>query len=308
MQAAVVTGCTGAVGLGLIDALMKNNVKVIAVVRKDSKRSYRIKESHSLKKVECDLSELDKLPQLVQATGIKPDVFYHFGWDGTFGDCRNDMYIQNMNVKYALDAVNAAAVMGCSAFIGAGSQAEYGPMDVPRIAPDSPVHPTTPYGASKLAANQLSFMLCKELGMEWIWPRIFSVYGIYEKETTMIASGLRKMLKGEKTEFTPAEQRWDYLYSKDYLIGEKGRDGAVYCVGSGQAHPLWEYIMQMAELTGADSPGIGARPYPPGAVRNLCADIDSLTKDTGFVPEYTFEEGIKETLCWLESQNTGDRK
>ncbi len=57
MQAAVVTGCTGAVGLGLIDALMKNNVKVIAVVRKDSKRSYRIKESHSLKKVECDLSE-----------------------------------------------------------------------------------------------------------------------------------------------------------------------------------------------------------------------------------------------------------
>ena len=77
MQAAVVTGCTGAVGLGLIDALMKNNVKVIAVVRKNSKRSYRIKESDSLKKVECDLSELDKLPQLVQATGIKPDVFYH---------------------------------------------------------------------------------------------------------------------------------------------------------------------------------------------------------------------------------------
>ena len=60
--------------------------------------------------------------------------------------------------------------MGCKRFIGAGSQAEYGPMDVPRIAPDSPVHPTTPYGASKLAANQLSFMLCKELGMEWIWP------------------------------------------------------------------------------------------------------------------------------------------
>lgn len=88
--------------------------------------------------------------------------------------------------------------MGCKRFIGAGSQAEYGPMDVPRIAPDSPVHPTTPYGASKLAANQLSSMLCKELGMEWIWPRIFSVYGIYEKETTMIASGLRKMLKGEK--------------------------------------------------------------------------------------------------------------
>ena len=77
MQAAVVTGCTGAVGLGLIDALMKNNVKVIAVVRKDSKRSCRIKESDSLKKVECDLSELDKLPKLVQETGVKPGGMEH---------------------------------------------------------------------------------------------------------------------------------------------------------------------------------------------------------------------------------------
>ena len=126
----------------------------------------------------------------------------------------------------------------------------------------------------------------------------------YMKRETMIASGLRKMLKGEKQSLPcrtemglSLQQRCRRAY---YLIGEKGRDGAVYCVGSGQAHPLREYIMQMAELTGADSPGIGARPYPPGAVRNLCADIDSLTKDTGFVPEYTFEEGIKETLCWLE--------
>ena len=153
-------------------------------------------------------------------------------------------------------------------------------------------------------------MLCRELGMECIWPRIFSVYGIYEKETTMIASGLRKMLRGEPTEFTPAMQRWDYLYSKDagrayYLIGEKGRDGAVYCIGSGEAHPLKEYILKMAELTGAEETGIGARPYPQGAVMNLCADTESLQRDTGFVPEYTFEEGIRETITWIRSQETG---
>ena len=138
------------------------------------------------------------------------------------------------------------------------------------IAPDSPVHPTTPYGASKLAANQLSFMLCKGTWNGMDLAENFQCVWNMRKETTMIASGLRKMLKGEKQSLPPAEQRWDYLYSKDagrayYLIGEKGRDGAVYCVGSGQAHPLREYIMQMAELTGADSPGIGARPYPPGS-------------------------------------------
>ena len=49
-----------------------------------------------------------------------------------------------------------------------------------------------------------------------------------------------------------------------YLIGEKGRDKAVYCIGSGEAHPLREYILKMAELTGAEETGIGVRPYPPG--------------------------------------------
>ena len=186
-------------------------------------------------------------------------------------------------------------------------------MDVERISPDSPTNPTTPYGASKLASGHLAGMLCRELGMECIWPRIFSVYGIYEKETTMIASGLRKMLRNEPTEFTPALQRWDYLYSKDagrayYLIGEKGRDGAVYCVGSGHARPLREYILKMAEITGTEEPGIGMRPYPSGAVMNLCADTDSLYEDTGFVPEYTFEDGIRETIAWLMGQSTGERK
>ena len=310
MKRIVVTGATSMIGSALIEECLRHDVEVYAVVRADSSKKDRLPRDKRVHLVNGSLEDLSMLPGRISE---KCDTFYHIAWGNTGENRNSSTELQSRNVFYTLKAVRAAHAIGCKRFIGAGSQAEYGPMDVPRIAPDSPVHPTTPYGASKLAANLLSFMLCKELGMEWIWPRIFSVYGIYEKETTMIASGLRKMLKGEKTEFTPAEQRWDYLYSKDagrayYLIGEKGRDGAVYCVGSGQAHPLWEYIMQMAELTGADSPGIGARPYPPGAVRNLCADIDSLTKDTGFVPEYTFEEGIKETLCWLESQNTGDRK
>ena len=152
--------------------------------------------------------------------------------------------------------------------------------------------------------------------MECIWPRIFSVYGIYEKETTMIASGLRKMLRGEPTEFTPAMQRWDYLYSKDagrayYLIGEKGRDGAVYCIGSGAGSSSAKNI----SCKWQNSPEQRNQESVQDHIRrvrcmNLCADTDSLcNSDTGFVPEYTFEEGIRETICLAEkARNTGDRK
>ena len=298
------------IGTALINECIKKGIEVYAVLRASSGKKIRLPESEKLHMVDCSLEELETLPQKIME---KCDTFYHIAWGNTGENRNSSTELQSRNIAYTLAAVKAAYALGCRRFIGAGSQAEYGPMDVDKISPDSPVNPTTPYGAAKLASGQLARMLCKELGMECIWPRIFSVYGIYEKETTMVASGLRKMLAGEKTSFTPALQRWDYLFSADagrayYLIGEKGKDGAVYCVGSGKAAPLKNYIEIMAELTGAEETGIGVRPYPAGAVMNLCADISSLTADTGFVPEYTFREGIRETITWLKTGSTGDTK
>lgn len=303
MKHIVVTGATSMIGAALIEECMKHDTEVYAVVRVSSGKQSRLPSGPKLHLVDCDLENLDRLSEKIPE---KCDTFYHIAWGNT-GEARNkSTELQSRNIFYTLQAVRAAAELGCRRFIGAGSQAEYGPMDVEKISPDSPVNPSTPYGASKLAAGHLAGMLCRELGMECIWPRIFSVYGKYEKETTMVASGLRKMLAGEPTEFTPAMQRWDYLYSRDagrafYLIGEKGKGGSVYCVGSGQAKPLKEYIEEMAALTGAGKPGIGAKPYPPGAVMNLCADIGTLTGDTGFIPEYTFEQGIRETIEWIKA-------
>ena len=303
MKRIVVTGATSMIGAALIEECIKHDTEVYAVVRVSSGKQSRLPSGPKLHLVDCDLENLDRLSEKIPE---KCDTFYHIAWGNT-GEARNkSTELQSRNIFYTLQAVRAAAELGCRRFIGAGSQAEYGPMDVEKISPDSPVNPSTPYGASKLAAGHLAGMLCRELGMECIWPRIFSVYGKYEKETTMVASGLRKMLAGEPTEFTPAMQRWDYLYSRDagrafYLIGEKGKGGSVYCVGSGQARPLKEYIEEMAALTGAGKPGIGAKPYPPGAVMNLCADIGTLTGDTGFIPEYTFEQGIRETIEWIKA-------
>lgn len=310
MKRIVVTGATSMIGAALIEECVKNNIEVYAVVRKSSGKQNRLPDSELVHLIDCSLETLEQLPKLIPE---KCDTFYHIAWGNT-GENRNcSTELQSRNISYTLAAVRTAHALGCKRFIGAGSQAEYGPMNVEKISPDSPTNPTTPYGASKLASGHLAGMLCRELGIECIWPRIFSVYGIYEKETTMIASGLRKMLRGEPTEFTPAMQRWDYLYSKDagrayYLIGEKGRDGAVYCVGSGKARPLRDYILKMAEITGVEAPGIGVRPYPSGAVMNLCADTENLYADTGFTPEYTFEEGIRETIAWLKSQGTGEIK
>lgn len=240
MKKIVVTGATSMIGSALIEECVKHDIEVYAVLRSASGKQDRLPDSSLVHLIDSSLETLEELPELIPQ-GC--DTFYHIAWGNTGENRNRSTELQSRNIGYTLAAVRAANALGCKRFIGAGSQAEYGPMDVERISPDSPTNPSTPYGASKLASGHLAGMLCRELGMECIWPRIFSVYGIHEKETTMIASGLRRMLKGEPTEFTPAMQRWDYLYSKDagrayYLIGEKGRDKAVYCIGSGEAHPL----------------------------------------------------------------------
>ena len=297
------------IGIALIEECLKHDIEIYAVVRRDSSRLARLPEHEKIHPVYGTLEELSRLPEKIQEDC---DTFYHIAWGNTGAQRNKSTELQSKNIGYTLEALKAAKALGCRKFIGAGSQAEYGVLDIPAIGPGAPEHPGTPYGVSKLAAGKLAFLMADELEIECVWPRIFSVYGIYDKESSMISSSLRKMLKGEKTEFTPAEQRWDYLYSKDagrafYLIGEKGRDKAVYCVGSGSARALSEYIYLMRDAVDAkEEPGIGERPYPPNAVMNLCADITTLRNDTGFEPQYSFEQGIRETVDWL--RRTRDEK
>ena len=89
------------------------------------------------------------------------------------------------------------------------------------------------------------------------------------------------------------------------MIGEKGKNGSVYCVGSGHSRRLKDYILKIRDIAAPSaSPGIGKKPYPAQPVMRLCADISSLTDDTGFIPEYEFSEGISEMVCWIkERQN-----
>ena len=66
-----------------------------------------------------------------------------------------------------------------------------------------------------------------------------------------------------------------------------------------------QYILKMKELTGCSAPvKFGAIPYSPNQVMHLCADISSLTKDTGFVPQTDFETGILETIAWMRETMT----
>lgn len=298
MKRVIITGATGAVGTALIQEMIKNDIEVLVFCREGSERNKQIPEHPLVEKLYCDLSQLSEIQN---DTGKEYDVFYHFAWSGTTGAARNDMYLQNQNVKYALDAVSVAKRFGCTTFIGAGSQAEYGRFEG-KLKPDTPTFPEMGYGIGKLCAGQMTREYAHSLGLKHIWTRILSIYGPNDGKQSMVMSTINALKQGKTPKFTKGEQLWDYLYSGDAarafrLLGEQGADGKVYVLGSGTVRPLAEYIQIIRDKV---APGaaldMGAIPYGERQVMYLQADISALQKDTGWNPVIKFADGIESLL------------
>lgn len=308
IKRAIVTGATGMLASETINLLLNEGYEVVAVVRPGTTRMDNVPTSDKVIVAEVDNSEILSLPAALLASGIdEAELFFHFAWDGTHGGSRNDMDMQIRNIKSSVDAVKAASSLKCKVFLGAGSQAEYGRVpDGVKVSPMLPCNPENGYGIGKLCSCQMTRVEAQKLGMKHVWVRILSVYGPRDGAHTMVMSGIGTMLDGKKASYTKGEQMWDYIYSKDaarafFLAATKGEDGAVYPIGSGVCRPLSDYIKAIRDAINPELPiGFGEVDYYPGQVMYLCADIDKLTKDTGFVPEYTFEQGIKETVEWYK--------
>lgn len=308
---AVITGATGMIGRALTSDLIANGYHVYVIVRPGSSRGVDLATTPDLTVIPGDLADL---PAAIAQIPPICDVFFHLGWAGTIGDARGDARIQEANIRYTLDAVEGAASLGCSVFVGAGSQAEYGRVEGD-LRPDTPADPETGYGVAKLCAGRLSRIRADQLGMKHVWTRILSVYGPYDGPQTMVMHAINALLMGERPSFTPCGQVWDYLFCEDAayalrLSAEKGHTGSVYCLGSGQARPLSDYVRAIGDCIDPGMPlGIGDHPYAEGQVMHLRADISNLQHDTGFAPRVGFEEGIARTVSWCrhQSRKTGTK-
>lgn len=296
-------------GIALTNELVSRGYEVVAVARPASARIENIPLSDKVVVVEHPLDDIENLNEALATCEIyEADMFFHFAWDGTYGDNRNNMDIQTKNIKATVDAVRTAAKLKCKVFLGAGSQAEYGRVpDGTKLAGNTPCNPENGYGIAKLAAGKMSRIEANKLGLKHIWVRILSTFGQFDGAHTMVMSGIATMAQGKKASYTKGEQMWDYLYCKDaakafFLAADKGVDGKVYPIGSGKVRPLADYITDIRDVTAPDLPiGLGEVDYYPGQVMYLCADIDELTNDTGFVPEYDFKTAVAETVEWYRS-------
>lgn len=304
IDTAVVTGPTGAIGMALCQKLVSQNIKVFAVVNPSSARKKQLSGIEGIGVVDCDASDIVSLQSFINSRRI--DAFFHLSWKRATGSGRNDMYAQIENIANTVNACRVAKALGCSVFIGAGSQAEYGRTNEV-LAPSTPCFPENGYGMAKLCAGQMSRVECEKLGVDHIWTRILSVYGPYDGRCAMLPQLIQSLLVGNRLPLTSGEQLWDYLYSGDAAeallrLALFGHSGAVYVLGSGHARPIREYVEETRDAIDRLLPlGFGEVPYGPQQVMHLEADISALVTDTGFSPAVSFEEGIEDTIAYERS-------
>ncbi len=293
MKKIIITGATGFIGIHLIKQWLAKDVEVYAVIRPHSKNAGRIPKNDHICIIELRMEEYNKLPELIGSA----DYFYHFAWEGARVPYRDDVEMQKNNYECALLAYETAKKLGCKFFLGSGSQAEYG-STIGIVDENYPCSPTTEYGKQKLNTCKELLKRAEQDGMKLIWTRIFSIYGPYDFQGTLVMTSINKMLLDEPIEMTEGTQLWDYLYVSDaaaamVLLAETECDNGVYNIASGDYKPLRTFVEEIKRIVNSKSElKFGVVPFGPHGPVNLTPDSSKI-KDLGWRPTVDFAEGIK---------------
>lgn len=317
----VMTGATSFIGLALTRELSKRGIEICALVRPQSQARG---ELSALSHVTLIDGSLDMLPALPEKAGGNADIFVHMGWDGSGSANRTKTELQRKNLEYSRLAMEVARSLGCRRFVFTGSQAEYGRTErtledgrngsidqAPLMTEESPCAPLTEYGRIKLQAGELGEKLCKEWEMDFVHARIFSVYGPGDHPWTLAESCLRTFTQGGHIDLSECLQMWNFLYIADaakaltaLILCEKmlAEYGSIYNIAADRSDtkPLRWFVETMYELSPKKGTfSYGTRdPNAEGPI-NLVPDISKIIRVTGWRPEITFEDGVKQYLHYL---------
>lgn len=296
----IITGGTSFIGLAVIRRLLERGDRVWAVVRPGSPNGRKLPDHENLYRVEAGLEDMPRLPLLLPRGCY--DAFLHMAWDGVGSAGRSDPAVQEKNIRCSAEAVRAAAAVGCRRFLFSGSQAEYGSCRE-QTAEDHPCRPVSEYGKAKLEFGTQAAALCRELSMEYIHARIYSVYGPGDHPWSLVNSCLETFSAGGHMELGECTQKWNFLYIDDMaeamaaLLERPGLAPGIYNVAGEDTRVLREFVEEMYACCGyRGSFAYGKRPPNAEGPASLLPDVRKLEQAVGWRPGISFREGIRRTL------------
>lgn len=291
-----ITGASSFIGIELCRYLSDNGHQVIAMSRKENEQLNAIAENGNLQVFNADMQNLTE-----RAKDIIADVFIHLAWAGTSHEERNDSAIHEENVRMSLEYVILAKRMGCTLYVDAGSQAEYGIVQG-IITEETPCNPFSAYGKAKLQMYRENRKLTEQMGMKYIHLRILSVFGEQDHPNTLVISSMRKLQANEPIEMKSGGQKWNYVYVKDaarqiaelssFAFSNDNFRHEVYNIASNDTRQLRDFVTVMKDICQSSSI-LNFGGYDPEKDVNLNPDMSKTASIVKPLTEYQYEEIIR---------------
>lgn len=204
--------------------------------------------------------------------------------------------------------LDGTAQFGVSRFHQVSTDEVYGdlPLDRPELKFDegSPLCPSSPYSASKAAADLLALSYFRSFGTPVTITRSSNNYGPRQYPEKLIPRMIRRARAGRPLPvYGDGRNVRDWIHVLDHcaavdLVIRKGRVGEVYNVGGGNERSNLDLIRLLLSLMGKDEALISFIADRKGHDRRYALSSDKLTGELGWRPAVDFDAGIRDTLRW----------
>jgi nucleoside-diphosphate-sugar epimerase len=292
----LITGITGFLGSHIAENLV-NNYNIIGLKRKTSNiwRCEEFKENVIWINIDEDKNFLNELNK------YRINTIIHGAWIGVESSERDDWSIQVKNIQFLLDILEVSRKVSVEKFIFLGSQAEYG--DINGVASETQVcEALNAYGSVKLACLEILKTFSKNNNINWIWLRLFSVFGEKESDTWLFPSLINKMKNQSQMDLTFGEQKYSYLYVKDFvLILNKivvlKIESGIYNVSSDVVRSIRSLVEELRDRVNTKFQlNFGSLKYRKNQSMHLQGSINKLTSQIGEIEFTDFSIAIENTI------------
>jgi nucleoside-diphosphate-sugar epimerase len=306
---ALVTGVAGFIGSTLAERLVADGVDVVGI---DSFTDYypratkernlaALLTSRTFRFVEARLQDADLTTLLADCT----HVFHLAAQAGVRKSWGRDFAVYTVNNVEATQVLLEACVgKPLERVVYASSSSVYGDsVELPMHETARP-QPVSPYGVTKLAAEQLCFLYFVNYAVPTVSLRYFTVYGPRQRPDMAFHRFLQATRRGKPISlFGDGNQTRDFTFVADAVAatvaaGIRGVQGRVYNIGGGSRVSMHDVIEIIGRVAGR-RPTVAVDPVQKGDMRHTYADTTLARTDLGFAPSTSLEDGLAAEYRWL---------
>jgi nucleoside-diphosphate-sugar epimerase/GT2 family glycosyltransferase len=308
----LVTGAAGFIGSNLVDELLGRGYDVVGVDNFLGNYPREAKQAHlasALANPAFDFRELDLAEDDLESLVDGVQAVFHLAARPGVRDSWGQHYQEYLthNVLGTQRLLEALRGRDDCPFILASSSSVYGDAEQLPVTEEATPTPVSPYGATKLAAEDLVHLYVKSYGLRAVLLRYFTVYGPRQRPDMAIHKFVRAIQAGAPlTLFGDGRERRDFTYVGDVVrataeVLAQGVAGGTYNVASGRTITLAELTASLEEALGRKAEVVYA-PHQRGDVRTTHGDITALREAIAYEPQTPLAEGLAAQIAEMERE------